>query len=122
MSSLLRHEIILQQRALVGSPSGETLETWEDAGRLRASFEPLKGREFFNQSSRASDFPQRSAQVDARIRVRFRQGLNPAEHRIVYGGVVYDLTAVIHDRRRGQTQLMVTASAAQQPDGSTVNA
>jgi hypothetical protein len=59
--------------------------------------------------------------VDTRIRIRYRTGLNPAEHRIVHGGIVYDLVSVIQDRPRRQTQLMVKATAVQQPDGSKVN-
>ena len=43
------------------------------------------------------------------------------QHGFVHGGVVYDLVAVIQDRERRQTQLMVKAKAVQQPDGSTVN-
>jgi SPP1 family predicted phage head-tail adaptor len=96
---------------------GEQVESWQDVAALRCSVEPLKGREFF----RGGGLPQKVAEVDTRIRIRYRRGLNPAEHRILYGGVVYDLVAVIQDRGHGQTQLMVRASAVQQPDGSTVN-
>lgn len=118
MSSILRHRIILQQRVLTESHSGDTVEAWEDVGTLRASVEPLKGQEFF----RGTEMPQNVAQVDARIRVRYRQGFDPAKHRVVHGGVIYQLVAVIPDRNRAQTQLMVRAIAAQQPDGSKVNA
>lgn len=119
----LSNRITLQRRTLVETSSGETIETWEDAGELRASVEPLKGKEFFGTRS-DRDMPQISASIDARIRIRYRQGISPAEHRIVHGGIIYDLTAVIHDRRQKprQTQLMVTAASTQQTDGSGVNA
>jgi head-tail adaptor len=77
----------------------------------------LKGQELF----RASDVPQKIAEVEARIRIRYRKGLDPAKHRIVYDGIIYDLVAVIPDRGNDQTQLMVKASAVQQPDGGRVN-
>lgn len=116
-SSAMKNRIILQKRDMAENAYGEAVESWQDVTPLNASVEPLVGREFF----RSGDLPQKIAEVDTRIRIRYRKGLNPAEHRIVYGGVVYDLVSVIADRERGQTQLMVKASAVQQPDGSTVN-
>lgn len=116
-STIMKHRILLQKRAMTENAYGEQVESWQDVTPLNASVEPLVGREFF----RGGDLPQKIAEVDTRIRIRYRKGLNPAENRIVYGGVVYDLVAVIPDRERGQTQLMVKATAVQQPDGSTVN-
>jgi SPP1 family predicted phage head-tail adaptor len=113
----MRQRIILQERVQVESDYGELVDTWQDVGGLNGSVEPLKGQEFF----KGNDLPQKVAQVDTRIRIRYRKGLDPATHRIIHGGIVHDLIAVIHDRRRGQTQLMVKAVAVQQPDGGTVN-
>lgn len=118
-STIMRQRIILQKRTMAENPYGEQVESWEDVTPINASVEPLIGREFFRSSSGA--LPQMQAEIDTRIRIRTRNGLNPAEHRIVHGGVVYDLVAVIQDRARRQTQLMVKAKAVQQPDGSTVN-
>ena len=118
-SSSMRHRIILQKRTMAENAYGEEVESWEDVTPINASVEPLVGKEFFRSGSGA--LPQVQAEVDTRIRIRSRKGLNPAEHRIVHGGVVYDLVAVIQDRARRQTQLMVKAKAVQQPDGSTVN-
>ena len=117
-SSIMRQRVTLQKRVMTENDYGEPVETWEDMTGLNASVEPLQGREYF----RGGDLPQKQAEVDTRIRIRYRKGLNPAEHRIVSGRVVHDLVAVIHDRERNQTQLMVKATAAQQPDGSKVNA
>lgn len=118
-SSTMRQRIILQKRVPTENGFGEQVESWEDVTPICASVEPLVGKEFFRGSAGA--LPQVQAEVDTRIRIRARKGLNPAEHRIVHGGVVYDLVAVIQDRDRRQTQLMVKATAVQQPDGSTVN-
>lgn len=116
-SSTMRQRVILQERVLTENPYGEDVESWRDVTGLNASFEPLVGREFF----RANDLPQKQAQIDARIRIRYRKGLDPAKHRIIYDDIVHDLVAVIQDRPRRQTQLMVKATAVQQPDGSKVN-
>ena len=105
-SSIMKQRILLQERALTENAYGEKVESWNDLTFLNASFEPLKGQEFFKRN----DLPQKIAQVDTRIRIRYRKGLNPAEHRIIYGGAVHDIVAVIHDRRNGQTQLMVKSA------------
>ncbi len=118
-SSTMRQRIILQKRKLTENGYGEQVESWEDVIPLNASVEPLVGRELFSGSNGA--LPQVQAEVDTRIRIRSRKGLNPAEHRVVHGDVIYDLVAVIQDRERRQTQLMVKAKAVQQSDGSTVN-
>lgn len=118
-STTMRQRIILQKRTMTENAYAEQVESWEDVTPLNASVEPLVGSEFFRGSSGA--LPQMQAEVDTRIRIRYRTGLNPAENRIMHGGIVYDLVAVIQDRARRQTQLMVKAKAVQQPDGSTVN-
>ncbi len=116
-SSTMRQRITLQERVLTENAFGEAVESWQDVTPLNASVEPLVGRELF----RSGGLPQKIAQADSRIRIRRRKGLNPAIHRIVYDGVIYDLLYPLDDRERGQTQLFVRASAVQQPDGSKVN-
>jgi SPP1 family predicted phage head-tail adaptor len=114
----MRQRIILQERVIAPAPPyGEPVESWQDVTPLNASVEPLKGQEFF----KGSDVPQKVAEVDTRMRIRYRKGMDPAKHRIVYDGIVHDLVAVIHDRRHNQTQLMVKAIAVQQADGGKVN-
>ena len=113
----MRGLVTLQERVLTENPYGEAVESWQDVTDMCCSMEPLKGQEFF----KGSDLPQKVAEIDSRIRIRYRRGLDPANHRIVYDGVVYDLVAVIPDRNRRQTQLMVKATAVQQPDGGAIN-
>ena len=121
-SSIMRQKITLQERTLVENDYGEMTEKWDDAVVLCGSFEPLKGQEYFSASQDKQRLPMTVAQIDARIRIRERRGVNPADNRVCHGGVVYDIVSVIQDRERRQTQLMVRASALQQTDGSTVNA
>lgn len=116
-SSIMRNRIQLQSRIFNKNEYGEAIETWEDGPILASSFEALRGSEFF----RRGDLPQHIAEIDARIRIRFRRGLNPADNRVVYAGVVYDIQAILPDRSRNQMQLMVKARATGQPDGSKVN-
>lgn len=116
-SSIMRQKITLQQRVMTENAFGEMVESWGTVMFLNASVEPLTGREFF----RANDLPQKVAEVDTRIRIRRRKGLDPAIHRLVHGDVIYDLVAAITPQDREQTHLMVKSRSVQQPDGSKVN-
>lgn len=117
-SSIMRQRIILQKKTLAPGRFNEQLETWTDEPPLAAAFEPLVGREYWSNSN----IPQKDAQADARIRIRLRKDINPAEYRVMYAGITYDIIAPpIYDRERNQTQIMVRARAVDQSNGSTVN-
>lgn len=107
----------MQARVLEQNQYGEAVESWLDGPTLCASFEPLKGGEYW----KGQNMPQTAAQVEARIRIRFRNGISPSDNRVKHGGIIYDVKSVLHDRKRRETQLMVTAWAEQQQDGSKVN-
>lgn len=113
-----RHRVTIQKRTLVpDGPYGETKEVWEDDATIWASLEPLKGSEYFN----AQDVAQRVAAVEARMCIRPRAGLNPAENRVAHKGIIYDIVGVIGDNRGRNMQLMVRAAALEQANGGTVN-
>ena len=114
----LRHRITLMNRMAGRDGYGGPKETWEDGPEIWASVEPLKGAEFFSRGQ----LPQVEASVDARIRIRRRNGLSPAELRVRHGRTVYDVLAVIQDTRNIETQLMVKARALDQGPGEAVNA
>ena len=116
-SSIMREMLVLQVRKLTPNEFNELEESWDTLAVVNGSYEPLRGQELWS----SQNVPQRNAQVEVRIRIRMRRGLSPAENRVVYGGVVHDVLAVIHDRKHGQTQLMVRAVATEQPNGGTVN-
>lgn len=118
----MRQAIVLQSRTVERGQYGGTKTVWTDAVTLCGSFEPLRGSEFFASGSERERLPQKVARIDARIRIRERQGISPSDNRVKHGGVVYDIVAVIQDRERRQTQLMVAAVAVNQSDGGTVNA
>ena len=120
----LRHRIVLMTRGTGRDAYGGAKETWEDGQEIWASVEPIKGTEFWLQgrSSRSASFlPQVEASVDARIRIRRRNGLSPAELRVRHDRTVYDVLAVIQDTRNIETQLMVKARALDQGPGEAVN-
>jgi len=88
-----------------------------------ASVEPIKGGEYWLQGRPARvALPQTEATVDARIRIRRRNGLDPASLRVRHGRTVYDVVNVLQDTRNIETQLMVRARALDQGPGEAVNA
>ena len=121
-SSIMRQRITLQARTLTRNEYGEEVPSWADVVVMCGSFEPLRGSEYFAAGAEKEKLPQEVARIDARIRIRERQGINPAENRVIHGGIVYDIVSVIQDRERRQTQLMVAARSVEQPDGSRINA
>ena len=114
---LLRHKVVLMTRTMGRDIYGGAKETWEDGPAIFANVEPLKGGEYWQQGQ----LPQAEARVDARIRIRRRNGLSPAEVRVRHGRTVYDLVAVIQDVKGIETQLMVRARALGQGPGQEVN-
>ncbi len=79
-------------------------DTWADVAQLWAAVEPLQGREYIAAGAMVSS-------VEARIRLRYRQGVTSAM-RVIHGQDVYGIQAVIHIRsNRCELQLMVRAVA-----------
>lgn len=117
-SSIMRQRITIQERALHRDTHGQAIPSWEEYLLLYAAVEPLRGDETMRSASGA--LPQVVASADTRVRIRYRKGLDTSRHRVVFDGIVYDLLAVIHDRDRGQSHLMLRASAPLQ-EGGPVN-
>lgn len=67
----LRHRIVIQRRADVENIQGEVIPTWVDLAEVWGSIEPVSGREYFAAQ-------QVSAEITARIMVRYLPGVNAA--------------------------------------------
>lgn len=114
----LRHRITIQRLDWSGVNSyGEKVPVWVAEATIWASVAPLKGNEFFSQSN----LPQSEAQVEARIRIRSRKGLDPALIRVKHESTIYDVLAIIQDIKNYETQLMVRARALDQGPDEAVN-
>lgn len=98
----LRNSVTLQRRVTGKDALGQSRATWEDVATVRASVEPLKGRELFAAG-------QTLAPVDMRVRTRYLSGVT-AGMRLVWSGVAYGITAVINVDGLGHTlELMATS-------------
>lgn len=95
----LHHRVTIQQPVESQNSYGEPIATWQDVATVWAAIEPLQGRERF-------DAQQVVAQVDTRIRIRYRPGITP-KMRVLFGTRVFDIQAVVEpETRRRELQLL----------------
>lgn len=83
----LRHRVTIQEQSTVPDAFGQPITTWGDVATVWAAVEPLQGREFFNSD-------QINAEVTARIRIRWRDGLTAAM-RVSFDSRLYNIEAII---------------------------
>lgn len=85
-SGILRERIEFQRRSTNLNEYGEAPQTWTVITTVRASVEPLSGREFFTALQTQTD-------ISVRIICRYSAAVAAvtAQDRIVHGDVVYDI-------------------------------
>ena len=91
----LDQRVTIQRRTMVQNPNtGAMVETWAPLFTTWAAVTPLVGREYIAAGALLSE-------VTARVRMRYRPGITPAD-RVSHGGTVYGIEAVIdvHSSRR----------------------
>lgn len=100
----LKHRVQLQT-LVAGSPqqkpTGEPDTAWTTVATVWASIDPVLGREFFSAQ-------QVQSEVDTKIRIRHRAGVTAAD-RIVHGGTVYNIKAVINIEEANVELLLMCA-------------
>jgi SPP1 family predicted phage head-tail adaptor len=99
----LRHQVKLQRVAVSADSHGDQTKTWTDLATVRASIEPLSGREFLQASQVMSD-------ITVRIRIRGRSDITlTPKDRVLYGTRTFDIRHVIDWGDRGTDwQLLCT--------------
>jgi SPP1 family predicted phage head-tail adaptor len=83
----LRHSITIEQQSGSQDEYGAPGVTWSTFATVRASVEPLQGREFFASQ-------QMQAEVTTRFRIRHLAGVTPTM-RVLFSGRSFDISAVI---------------------------
>jgi SPP1 family predicted phage head-tail adaptor len=95
----LRRRLIIQQATESQGSTGEMAPTWGTFATVYGSVEPLRGREFWAAK-------EQQAQVDTRIRIRYRAGVTP-KMQVLDGTRLFLIYAVIDPETRHQEiQLM----------------
>ena len=97
----LRNQITIQQKALpvAQDSTGQETPTWSTVATVWASIEPLRGQEFLEATRLQAD-------IDVRIRIRYRPGLKPAMQ-VLHDNRILQIMAIIHVKEhRRELQLM----------------
>ena len=92
LAGRLRHRITVQVKTVTRGATGEAVETWADHLTVRASVEPLIGREYYQAM-------QEQSENKVRFRVRYSSAMdliNPRDHRISFKSNTYDLESKIN--------------------------
>jgi len=99
----LRHQVKLQRVTVSADSHGDQTKTWADLATVRASIEPLSGREFLQASQVMSD-------ITVRIRIHKRNNITlTPKDRVLYGTRTFDIRHVIDWGDRGTDwQLLCT--------------
>lgn len=95
----MRHSVTIEAQTKVQDSTGAIVPTWSDFAAVRASIEPIAGREFFAAS-------QVQSNVNTRIRIRFLSGITP-KMRVVHGADLYDIEAVLPDSKSGRHEMQL---------------
>jgi SPP1 family predicted phage head-tail adaptor len=97
----LDRPIVLERRFAATNSFGEQVEGWAPVGgTVFAGFTPASGGESFGND-------QRVAEQRVTFEIRYRPGISPATHRIVFDGRVYEIEDVAEPERR--KRLLITA-------------
>lgn len=72
---------ILFQSRLISGEGAQRMITWPDAFTVWAE-------------------PQRNSETTCRFIIRYRSGIAPDTHRIIWDGCIWNITSAIHDLRR----------------------
>lgn len=86
----LAQERLLFQIPVVTTPGGYRTVTWTDDFKVPAEV-------------------QRDTELIARFIIRYRSGITPDSHRIIWGDWIWTITNIVHDRKR--TMLTIDADA-----------
>lgn len=86
-SGTLRHSIAIQAKVHSTDDYGGPVEVWVTKNSVRASVQPLGGRELVN--AQAVD-----AETTVKIGIRYLEGLTPA-NRITFNGKTYNIQSII---------------------------
>lgn len=92
-------QITLQKNTIVRNSYGGTEDQWEDIATVRASIEPIQGREYWSG-------PFQLGENIIRIRLRYLPGIT-RKMRVVYGDRIFAIYSVIDSKEaHREIQLM----------------
>lgn len=94
----LRYRIAIQEPGSNQDDYGNIVDDWQDVATIWADIVPVSGREYFGAN-------QQNSETSYKIYIRYLDGIT-AKMRILHDGVVYEILAVLADKRAGYITLM----------------
>lgn len=95
----LRHEIVIQKTTQTQSTSGAFVDSWATFATVRASIEPLNGKEYF-------DSQQVNAEENIRFRIRYLPNLT-TKMRISWDSRIFDIRSIINTNERNRELILM---------------
>lgn len=89
----LDRRIVIQQRSFTKETSGEEIESWATWKTVWAAWKPEKGAEDFQSD-------QRVATQKGTFEIRYLAGVDPAKHRVLFEGKLYEIEDVSEPERK----------------------
>lgn len=97
----LRHRVVIEHNTPTQDIYGQPIESWGALATVWGAVEPLAGAEFFSAQ-------QFQAEVDTRIRIRYRTGITP-KMRVMWSDRIFEIDTVIEPKsQRRELHLMCT--------------
>ena len=93
----LNRRVTFQRKAGGKDEWGQTLDNWSDAFTCWAAVDTIRGMAFVNQEFIAAD--REVSRTTATIKIRKRRVAPTADMRVLYGGRIYEVRAVLPDTR-----------------------
>ncbi len=94
----MRYRITLQYPSDGVDDYGNSIDTWQDLKTVWADIVPVSGREYLTAS-------QATSETQYKIYIRYLEGIN-AKMRVIQGEQVYEILAVLGDKRSNMLTLM----------------
>lgn len=86
-AGLMRHKIIIQQLKGTRNEFGETEDVWKDVASIRASINPLSGRDFIGAM-------KEQAEITHKVTIRYNPAVK-ASMRIKFGARLFRILHII---------------------------
>lgn len=91
----LRHQIEIQRYTEIQNDYGEITQTWNTIHTMRASVNPLSGKEYFASQ-------QINAEVTHKVYIRYVADIKPSD-RILFNTRIFNITSIINYQERNIT-------------------
>ncbi len=94
----MRYRITLQFPSDGVDDYGNAMDSWQDLATVWADIVPMSGREYLTAS-------QATSETTFKIYIRYIENVN-AKMRILYNNKIFEILAVLGDKRSGMLTLM----------------